>query len=524
MDRAAASGAACGGSIPLRRISLKDAEPAADTDPAENHPAAKGGFMAKDLEEKKDLVEELTDADPVRASVEDLDQAAEDLDAALSETTEVPEGEAEGSAAEEGNGNVINDPLADSESTEDIYSGNYRRDTSDRGIYTGGTKRDRMMSDTLGDYGEESRAERRRKRQAARRRRNIVTVLICLLLAGLIGCGAYAYMNGMFDKLPFLSSSKPAETQAAETEAPAETEAQTEAPAETEAPTAPAEITWEKDQDPDISKLVSDYYLALSEGNIEEMKKALDETAVINEEAVTNQTTFIDGYQDIATYVTNGAQEGEYGVYIQYAMKFKDIETPAPGLVPAYVRLDGNGNLRLLRYEDFDSDISAFMGDISKSQQVQDLAAEVNKAYEDAQAADENLKNFVAALSGNEAGTDNAGGAATANGETAAADESQTAETTAAADAAKQEAGSAGNVQFKDVDDIQYVKTQVKCRKTPVIDDNSEDYVLVDAKTKVHVVGVSDEWCKVYLFDANGTSGYIYKKYLTILPPDEWTE
>jgi len=53
-------------------------------------------------------------------------------------------------------------------------------------IYTGGTKRDRMMSDTLGDYGEESRAERRRKRQAARRRKNIITVLICLLLAACI--------------------------------------------------------------------------------------------------------------------------------------------------------------------------------------------------------------------------------------------------------------------------------------------------------------------------------------------------
>ena len=521
MDRAAASGAACGGSIPLRRISLKDAEPAVRT--AENHPAAKGGFMAKDLDDKKDLVEELIDTDPVRESVEDLDQAADDLDAALSEVTDVPESEAEGSTAEEGNGNVLNDPLADSDSTEDIYSGNYRRDTSDRGIYTGGTKRDRMMSDTLGDYGEESRAERRRKRQAARRRKNIITVLICLLLAALIGCGAYAYMNGMFDKIPFLSgSSKPAETQAAETEteAPVETEPETEAPAETEpAETTPAEITWEKDQDPDISKLVSNYYLALSEGNIEEMKKALDDTTVINEEAVTNKTTFIDGYQDISTYVINGAQEGEYGVYIQYAMKFKDIETPAPGLVPAYVRLDGNGELRLLRYEDFDNDISVYMGEVSQSKQVQDLAAEVNQAFADAQAADENLKTFVEGLSGNESGTDNAGGASTATGETVAAQETQPAEST---EGAGQQAGSAGNVQFKDVDDIQYVKTQVKCRKTPVIDDESEDYILVDAKTKVHVVGVSDEWCKVYLFDSKGTSGYIYKKYLTILPPDEW--
>ena len=51
--------------------------------------------MAKDLEDKKDLVEELTDAEPEKVTVEELDQAADDLDAALSETTEVPEGEAE---------------------------------------------------------------------------------------------------------------------------------------------------------------------------------------------------------------------------------------------------------------------------------------------------------------------------------------------------------------------------------------------------------------------------------------------
>ena len=36
--------------------------------------------MAKDLEDKKDLVEELTDAEPEKVTVEDLDQAADDLE------------------------------------------------------------------------------------------------------------------------------------------------------------------------------------------------------------------------------------------------------------------------------------------------------------------------------------------------------------------------------------------------------------------------------------------------------------
>jgi len=410
---------------------------------------------------------------------------------------------------------VADDPLAESESTEDIYSGKYRRDTSDRGVYTGGTRRERMMSDTLGS--EETRSARRRRRQQKRRNRRILTTLVILAL--LAAAGAAAYMNRgalkkTAKKVLKQETEAPTTTEAPETTAAPETEAPTTAAPTTAAPTQPAVTTnWAKDTNPDVTALVNNYYNALLEGNVNQMGAILDSTATVDEAALEAQNSYIESYDDVTTYVKDGQNPGEYAVYISYALKFMGIDTTAPGLVPAYARPNENGELRLLRYEDFDDTVKAFMGTLSQTDDVKDLAAQVNAAYTAALNSDPNLKSFVDSLAGN---TQTA--AAPAEGESQPAEgESQPAEGESQPAA---ESAAAGGVTFTETDDIRYAKTQVKCRKTPVLDNDTNDYTLVSEGTWVHVVGDSSEWCHVYLQD--GTEGYIYRQYLTILPPDQW--
>ena len=203
---------------------------------------------------------------------------------------------------------------------------------------------------------------------------------------------------------------------------------------------------------------------------------------------------YIESYDDVTTYVMDGANPGEYAVYIAYAMKFIGIDTKAPGLVPAYVRPDEAGQLRLLRYEDFDDNVRNFMGTVSQTNEVSELAAAVNNAYAAALESDTNLKAFIDNLSGNTT--------AQSPEESQAAAESE-----AATQAAE------GEISFTEVDDIQYATTQVKCRKVPNLDSETTDYTLVTEGTRVHVVGDSAEWAHVFLED--GTEGYIYKQYLT---------
>ncbi len=399
---------------------------------------------------------------------------------------------------------VVDDPLADSESAEDVTSGNYRRDTSDRGVYTGGTRSSRMMSDTLGS--DEARAARRKKRAAKRRNRRIITALVIVAL--LAGCGAAAFVNR--DRIASLFGTKTVAT----TEAPETTEAVTEAPTTTVPPTTPAptqpampsiQTTLPKDSVPAVKTLVDNYYNAILEGHSSQLAPILDPSVEIDEamEAeLESQAAMAESFEDIATYAMNGMNAGEYAVFITYGMKLPGIDMPAPGLEQAYVRPDADGNLRLLRAQDYDDSIKAYVETLSAQPEVQSLVQQVDAAFTAAQEADPALKAYIAQLMG----------AAAAQGETAAAAESpqeSEAESTAA------QADSSG---FTTVDDIQYTTTTVNLRSVPSAESDDTIIQSVPAGTWLHVIGDGAEWVHCNLRD--GTFGYINKKYLTDDKPE----
>ncbi len=385
---------------------------------------------------------------------------------------------------------TADDPMAESRSTEDIYSGHYVRDTSDHGVYTGGTKNDRMMSSTATSEERVSRARRRRKQ---RRHRVVIAVVVIVLLVVIAAAAVVLYQSGL---LPFAGSAEE-ETEPAETEPPEE---ETE-PAEEEEDEI-LEVAWTKDGSEEVTQLVTAYYTALVAGDTQTLTETLDEaveTPVLSE--------YVEDYEDLVTYVAEGLNEGEYAVYITFSTKLAGIDTTAPGMVPAYARPDEEGNLRLLTWDGrglYDDEVTSYMNKVSGSTTIQELNEEIEEAYEKAQEEDDVLKSFIAALSGT---------GVTSGEESTAAENESEAESTEA-----QEAG-AETVAFQDADDIQYTTgTDVRFRTSPTTE--GEDYVTLALGTKVHVIGISDEWCKVTLMDGSNRNGYIYREYLSPYEPE----
>ncbi|MDD6212090.1 MAG: SH3 domain-containing protein [Clostridiales bacterium] len=377
---------------------------------------------------------------------------------------------------------VIEDPMAENEK-EDVTA-NHRRETGNRGVYTGGTRGDRMSSQVKTspslnmDYPEQTRESKSGKG------RIVVIVVIAVLAVCAIAAVAKGLLNGG-------SSKEPGTGDAAVTE---------------------EAINWTKNGNADIQKLITDYYTARTEQNEEELKKLLDESVSVDMDQLVKESEFIEGFQDITTYVLDGEKEGEYALYIVYSMKFKNIATAAPGLEPAYVKTDDNGQLRLLRYQDFDTNLKVFMNGISDKQEVKELAADVNEQYLQALEADADLKKFIAALSGetDESETASEPESSESPEESSSAEESSEEESTEA------EPSETKEITFKETDDIQYAVSDVKCRTTPSTD--GDEYVMVPAGDWVHVVGTSKKWSKVVLSD--GTSGYIYNEYLSPYKPE----
>jgi len=263
------------------------------------------------------------------------------------------------------------------------------------------------------------------------------------------------------------------------------------------------DVTWLQNSNQDILSLVNRYYAALTQVDMTTLEQILDPGVTVSQSKVESEAAVIEGYQDICCYITDGMQDGEWAIYVSFAMKFKNISTPAPGLVPGYVVTDTDGNLRLIPWANIEEggEIFDYMSKVADCDAIDQLAASVVAAYKEAKESDETLKTFLNALSGEtEADEDNT------EAESSGSDD----ETTASVESASGQTDEDG---FTAADDTMYVTTNVKCRYMPNTNDDTE-FKLVDQGTKVQITGIgSGDWNKVCLPD--GTKGYIMKKYLT---------
>ncbi len=223
-----------------------------------------------------------------------------------------------------------------------------------------------------------------------------------------------------------------------QTAAPAEngaesmTEGEAAAPAAAPAPTsASSELI--KD-DAAILTLVQQYYTAVAESNHATLSTIV-EPWDSDVQAKTLNTDMIEAYQSITTYSKKGINEGEYVVFAYYEAKLKDIETLVPSLSMFYVITATNGSLKVYSARETDSEVSAFCTQAASTSDVVTLISQVNAQYEQALAADDSLKSYLA--SAVPASDDTAGGdaaaedtAAAGGAESASSGETMTATTT----------------------------------------------------------------------------------------------
>ncbi len=311
-------------------------------------------------------------------------------------------------------------------------------------------------------------------------------------------------------------------------------------PASTEAAVSP----WTENGNEAVTQLVNQYYTALKAADMTALQNVLDASALLDQETVNQMNSYIEDYQNLVCYTAPGEAEGEYAVYIVYDAKFRGIETLAPGMTPAYVVTDSAGALRLMTVEAFDERVYDYMLTISADETIQNLEADVEARYNQALASDAALNALV-----NPDGTQPAGEGTTASaGETAAPTESaaetaapteSAAETAAPTESAAETAAptesaaettaapaeggedtyteSTTGMVFRNTDTIMYATDDVRARTAPTTE--GDEFDLVEAGTRIHVIGQSDTWSRVYLPEGDGTPRYIRSDLLTSQEP-----
>ena len=160
----------------------------------------------------------------------------------------------------------------------------------------------------------------------------------------------------------------------------------------------------EKDAVPEVRELIEDHYKALGDKNVSDLKDLVDNLDPAEETKIAN-TKYIEGYENVEVYTTEGMEEGTYVVFASFSYKCAGVDTLAPALSQLYVITDEDEKLKISADAVNDSEIQAYVNTVMDQAEVVQLRNNVQAAYDQAQNNDPNLKEFLESLGGADAGT-----------------------------------------------------------------------------------------------------------------------
>ena len=178
-----------------------------------------------------------------------------------------------------------------------------------------------------------------------------------------------------------------------DTKAELATVAEVETEVKEEAIAVPEEAL-EKDAYPEVNNLVKQYYQALVDGDMDTIRTIKNYIAEEEELKIVKKSEFIEGYPNITVYTKKGPEENSYIAYVQYEVKFLNIENTAPGLNTLYICMDEEGKY-YINSNELDEKVVEYLKTISVQNDVVDLFNTVQVAYNETKTADEDLSAFL---------------------------------------------------------------------------------------------------------------------------------
>ncbi|MBE5912712.1 MAG: SH3 domain-containing protein [Pseudobutyrivibrio ruminis] len=275
--------------------------------------------------------------------------------------------------------------------------------------------------------------------------------------------------------------------------------------------------SFKKNNNSELTTLINNYYTAYAEGDTDTLTTLA--TPVSDQEIsyIAFYSQYIESFNDIQIYTKPGLTDNSYLVTTEVELKYNDIDTAAPGLDFFYVETNEDGKLYINNiYGSFnqnnniyemDTEISDLIAVYIRQQDLLDLKAEVDEAYESALESDENLSALMsdtlpaAIIQWN---TDY-------NAEVAAAAEEATkAEEEAAAAAEAEEQAAA---EAEEEANSYTGTTNAKANVRSAADASSDKLGSLESGTEITIYGEEGDF---YQFDYNGTKAYITKDAVNV--------
>ncbi len=137
-----------------------------------------------------------------------------------------------------------------------------------------------------------------------------------------------------------------------------------------------------KDEIPQVNKIISQYFQAKVDQDAAALFKLFgksedDPSLEQRREELKAESVYIEDYQGITCYTKPGLTEDSYVVYVTYDVKFRRVDTLAPGLMWCYVAKADDGNY-IIR-ENVVGDEADYVAKQNQTEDVRLLSAQTNE-------------------------------------------------------------------------------------------------------------------------------------------------
>ena len=152
---------------------------------------------------------------------------------------------------------------------------------------------------------------------------------------------------------------------------------------------------------PQVNELISTYFQAKVDQDVQLLYKVFgkeeDDRLEERKQQLKDEAVYIEDYQDITCYTKAGMTDDSYVVYVTYDVKFRRVDTLAPGLMWCYVVKNDNGDY-IIR-ENVVGDEADYVANQNQTEDVRLLSTQVNERLKQAVESDSLLAGIYKDLS-----------------------------------------------------------------------------------------------------------------------------
>lgn len=158
------------------------------------------------------------------------------------------------------------------------------------------------------------------------------------------------------------------------------------------------------DSVPEVLDLMKKYFAARASADADTMNEiygisGLSFTELEHEKTrLRSNSKYVQEFDNITTYVRDGATADSWLVYALADIKFHSVKTAAPMIMWCYVEKDSEGNYHIIQDENLSEEVLQLIDVSNHSEEVRKLASSVNVKLKEALNSDEDLNSVYGVL------------------------------------------------------------------------------------------------------------------------------